>query len=129
MLKTWQHWINWWTSWMKNQPMSPCLSTHHTNMYFKMLQKHISSTTVYLTKKKSNPRKITTIDTRNCRVKTSMSTGLAEEFYRRNNYINLSDWLKEINYHLQILRIKINWCLTFTNKETKFWGNDFLTNL
>ena len=39
---------------MKNQPMSHYLYECHINMYFKILQKHISSTPVYLTKKKSN---------------------------------------------------------------------------
>lgn len=54
LLKTWQHWVNWWTSMMKNQPMSHCLYECHINMYFKIPQKHIFSTPVYLTKKKSN---------------------------------------------------------------------------
>ena len=125
LLKTWQHWVNWWKSLMRNQPMPHCVSTHYMNLYFKILQKHISNTAVYLTKKKSKQKKITSIET--SRVKTNVSIGPAEEFYLKNNYINLSDWLKEIDiiYRLQILRIKINWCLTFTKKDTMFWGNNF----
>ena len=51
---------------------------------------------------KEQSRKITSTDTSNCRVKTSLSTGLAEEFYQKNNYVNLSDWLKEIHINLSL---------------------------
>ena len=51
---------------------------------------------------KEQSRKITSTDTSNCSVKTSLSTGLAEEFYQKNNYVNLSDWLKEIDINLSL---------------------------